>query len=47
LDEHGILHGDISYGNIFLLEFREKYIDGFLADLELASINEEAFNKLP
>ena len=47
LDKQGILHGDISYGDIFVLEFREKHMYGFLADLDFASINDEALNKLP
>jgi len=34
-------------GSVFLLEFREKHVYGFLADLEFASINDEAFNKHP
>ena len=47
LDEQDILHGDIGYVNVFGLEFREKDIYGFLANLDLASINDKALNKLP
>ena len=47
LHEQGILHGDISYGNTFLSESAEDHIYGFLADLDLASIGDEALDKLP
>ena len=47
LHDQGILHGDISYGNTFLSETDEDNIYGFLADLDLASIDDNALDKLP
>lgn len=47
LDKQGILHGDLSYGNTFLLEPPDGHFYGFLADLDLASVNEVALAKLP
>jgi len=47
LYEQGILHGDISYGNTFLSESAEDNVYGFLADLDLASIDDKALDKLP
>ena len=47
LHDQGILHGDLSYGNTFLLESEEDgNIHGFLADLDLASISDKALDKL-
>jgi len=43
LDETGILHEDISHGNIFLLEFRAKHIHGFLvlgSDVDASYLDE-------
>ena len=47
LHDQGILHGDISYGNTFLLESREDHIYGFLADLDLASIDDKQLDAVP
>ena len=43
----GILHADLSYGNTFLSEATEDNVHGFLADLDLASISDNALNQLP
>jgi tRNA A-37 threonylcarbamoyl transferase component Bud32 len=47
LHDQGILHGDISYGNTFLFESPQDHFYGFLADLDLASVNDTALDKLP
>jgi len=47
LDDQGILHGDLSYGNTFLFESAQDHMYGFLADLDLASVNDTALDKLP
>jgi hypothetical protein len=47
LHDQGILHGDISYGNAFLSESAEDGVRGFLADLDLASLEDKALEKLP
>ena len=47
LHDQGILHGDISYGNAFLSAPGVDGVHGFLADLDLASLNDEALEKLP
>jgi tRNA A-37 threonylcarbamoyl transferase component Bud32 len=47
LHEQGILHGDISYGNAFLLDPHEGHTYGFLADLDLATIDDKVLDKLP
>ena len=47
LNCQGILHGDLSYGNMFLLEPAQDHVYGFLADLDLASIDDQALDKLP
>ena len=47
LHDQGILHGDLSYGNTFLFESPQDHIYGFLADLDLASVNDTALDKLP
>ena len=47
LNNQGILHGDLSYGNTFLRESPDGHFYGFLADLDLASVNDVALGKLP
>jgi len=47
LHGQGILHGDLSYGNTFLFESAQDHMYGFLADLDLASIDDTALDKLP
>ena len=47
LYDQGILHGDLSYGNTFLFESPQDHIYGFLADLDLASVDDTALDKLP
>ena len=47
LYHQGILHGDVSYGNVFLTESDEDGVYGFLADLDLASLEDKALEKLP
>jgi tRNA A-37 threonylcarbamoyl transferase component Bud32 len=47
LHEQGILHADISYGNMFLSESPADHVYGFLADLDLASVDDKALDRLP
>ena len=44
LHERGIIHGDISLGNLFLGMTED--IDGFIGDLDLAKVDLEKINEL-